>query len=379
MPRRSAPEERPYGAAADNLYRDPRTGIYFVRVSVRGRRQKRSTGETALGKARERAARLIADVRDASSGWRAGESPTWEAWWASVQDSYLVTKLPSASSRKLYAWAAEHPEVLRLFGRARLVDITPHDCQRLVARAGKRYSANTVRSLMSALSSIFGWAVEAKELERNPWARIARPAGEHRERVMTLAEQAALEAAIETPWFARYFRGLLASGLRASELLGLRLEGLRFDEELLDLVGKGGKRRQVPLLPSLRPVLEAQLPAAKRGRLFPYHLHTVQQQFERLGKRAGVEGVTAHVLRHTFATRWIEGGGDIFMLSEILGHSSVEITRRIYIHAAPESRIGPAKRLEAALGLVEGDRKVLEFPGAQTGPQPKRRAVSGSK
>jgi integrase/recombinase XerD len=254
-------------------------------------------------------------------------------------------------SRKLYTWAAEHQEVARMFTRQRLTDITPHDCERLVARLGRQLAPGSVRSAMSALSSIFGWAVKAKELATNPWAGIERPEGGQRERVMSLAEQDALLARIETPWFRRYFMALLSSGLRASEVLALTPAGCLWGAQLLDVMGKGQKPRQVPLLPSLVPHLKAQLPEAKDGRLFAFHLHTVQQQFERLGKRAKVAGVTAHVLRHTFATRWVEAGGDIYVLSKILGHASVEITERIYVHETPASRVAPALRLEAALGL----------------------------
>jgi integrase len=352
-----------YEAAADNLYRDPRTGIYFVQVQVRGRRRKRTTHETSFSKARERAARLVTELRDEATGWRAGESPTWDQWWASCEDSYLETELASEHSRALYRWAVAHRETERMFGRRRLSDITPQDCKRLVVRLGKTLAPGSVRSAMSALSSILGWAVAAKELAVNPWAGIERPVGGRRERVLTLAEQDALLAAVETPWFGRYIQVLLCSGLRASEALGLTEASVLWDAELIDLVGKGGKRRQVPLLPPLVPHLEAQLAAAKGGRLFPYHLHTVQQQFARLGQRAGVTGITAHVLRHTFATRWVEGGGDIYALSKILGHASVEITERIYVHEAPASRVALAKQLVVALGVAPAAAPKAAAPG----------------
>jgi integrase len=345
------PGARPYGAAANNLYQDPRTGIYFVRVMIRGRQRKRTTHETSLSKARERAPRIITELRDEAAGWRAGESPTWDQWWASVQDNYLEAKLPAKPSRQLYTWAATHPETVRLFLRQRLADITPQDCQRLVVRWGRTLTPGSVRSAMSALSSIFGWAVQARELERNPWRGIERPAGTSRKRVLALEEQRRLLAAVETPWFGRYIWTLLASGLRASEALSLRPAGLLWEARLIDVMGKGQKPRQVPLQPELEPHLRAQALEAAGGRVFPYHLHTVQQQFVRVRARAGLSGVTAHVLRHTFATRWVEGGGDIYLLSKILGHASVEITERIYVHETPASRVEPALRLGAALGL----------------------------
>jgi integrase len=354
-----------YGASADNIYKDPRgSGVFFVRLSVRGRRLKRSLHTTNIAVARVRAAKLATQLRDQAAGWAAGESPTWDQWLASVQDSYMLTLRPR--SRAHYAMVCKHPEVVRMFARQRLSDITPHDCQRLVGRLGRTLAPGTLRTRIAVLSAIFGWAVKAKELQVNPWVGLARPESEHRDRVMTLDEQRTLVAGITTPWFKRYFWALLASGLRAEELLELRVDGIRWDDELLDLEGKGGKRRQVPLLPQLAPILREQLPFAKKGRLFPYGLTTQWGHFTRLGRRTGIEGITAHVLRHTFATRWVEAGEDIYVLSKILGHASVKITERIYVHAKAQTRIAPAKRMAAALGLPALPAqvgKVLEFPG----------------
>jgi integrase len=53
-------------------------------------------------------------------------------------------------------------------------------------------------------------------------------------------------------------------------------------------------------------------------------------------KRAGMPKLRVHDLRHTFASRWVLDGGDIFRLSKILGHSSVVITQRVYAHLIPE-------------------------------------------
>lgn len=353
-----------YGASADNLYKDPRTGVFFVRLMIRGRTYKRTTHETSLSKAKERAPRIITELRDGVAGWGAGESPTWDAWWTSVQDSYVLALRPR--SRVHYAAVVKHPEVVRMFTRQRLSDITPHDCQRLLGRLGKTLAPTTVRARASILSAIFGWAVAAKELKVNPWVGLDRPDAEHRDRVVTLAEQATLVAGIRQPWFERYFWALLASGLRAEELLELEVDRILWDDELLDLEGKGGKARQVPLLPELVPILKAQLPGAKQGRLFPFALNTQWAQFKRLGERVGIEGVTAHTLRHTFATRWVEAGEDIYVLSRILGHSSVKITEAIYVHDRAKTRIPAAKRMSAALGLPALPPKpgqVLPFPG----------------
>lgn len=85
------------------------------------------------------------------------------------------------------------------------------------------------------------------------------------------------------------------------------------------------------------------------GTLVPIEPRTMENRYNRIMKNLGITGATFHTLRHTFATRSIEVGFDIKSLSEILGHSSVNITLNRYVHSSFELKTENMKKLEVLL------------------------------
>ena len=158
---------------------------------------------------------------------------------------------------------------------------------------------------------------------------------------------------------------LYATGLRISELVGLRLAAAQRDQRLLIVQGKGGKERMVPLSPAARRALAADhfLPnsgkapggkaaggkgtkAAKAASpwLFPSrsaegHItrHRVAQLLKELARRAQIDPakVSPHVLRHAFASHLLDHGADLRALQKMLGHADISTTQ-IYTHVLSE-------------------------------------------
>lgn len=85
------------------------------------------------------------------------------------------------------------------------------------------------------------------------------------------------------------------------------------------------------------------------GTLVPIEPRTMENRYNRIMKNLGIAGATFHTLRHTFATRSMELGFDIKSLSEILGHSSVNITLNRYVHSSFEMKTENMKKLEVLL------------------------------
>ncbi|HEV2809753.1 MAG TPA: tyrosine-type recombinase/integrase, partial [Acidimicrobiales bacterium] len=145
---------------------------------------------------------------------------------------------------------------------------------------------------------------------------------------------------------------LAITGLRLGEAVALTIRSLDGPpgERRLSVVGKGDKARVVPIYPALESVLGAYL--TSRARRFPRHdlagpgsplfVHhsgsalthrQVQYLIERLYVRAGIRaqvpaGALVHALRHTFATTALEGGANVVEVQQLLGHSSLDTTRR---------------------------------------------------
>ncbi len=143
---------------------------------------------------------------------------------------------------------------------------------------------------------------------------------------------------------------LYASGLRASELANLRISDLNIDIGYLRCLGKGGKERVVPVgrvaldaavtyLRDLRPRLFGPdsadfLLLSRTGR--PLTRIEIWRLVKKYAKRAGMHrNVTAHTLRHCFATHLLSGGADLRSVQEMLGHADIATTQ-IYTHVDHE-------------------------------------------
>ncbi len=142
------------------------------------------------------------------------------------------------------------------------------------------------------------------------------------------------------------FMVLLDTGLRIGELVSLQMDNANMTEGLLKVMGKGKKERIVPVGNKAQKALQRYI---FRNRPNPAHSgienvflsvhgtplteNSVKLMFARLARRSGVSRLHAHLCRHTFATRFLINGGDVFTLQQILGHSTLEMVRR-YVNLA---------------------------------------------
>ena len=139
---------------------------------------------------------------------------------------------------------------------------------------------------------------------------------------------------------------LYGCGLRVSELCGLDLREVMLDEEVLRVLGKGSKERVVPIMGSAarvmgeylsqwRPTLVGSKPTAavflnaRGGRITRQSVHAICEKYGRI--YAGREKLHPHTLRHSFATHMLEGGADLRVVQELLGHASISTTQ-LYTH-----------------------------------------------
>ncbi|MBN1485865.1 MAG: tyrosine recombinase XerC [Chloroflexia bacterium] len=162
---------------------------------------------------------------------------------------------------------------------------------------------------------------------------------------------------------------LYASGLRVGELVRLNLGDLDWDRRELRVLGKGGRSRIAivggPALQALRLYLQEarpQLAKANRptpalflnrlgGRLSDRSIRTLVTRYAR---QAGLEGdVSPHTLRHTFATHLLEGGADLRIVQELLGHARLTTTQR-YTHVS-QSHLRESYDRAFFLGPAEED------------------------
>lgn len=231
-------------------------------------------------------------------------------------------------------------------GVAELAALTPADLRAFLAvrRSEGLGNASAAREL-SAVRGFLGFATEGSvPTLKGPKQKRNVPRPVAPQDVVGLAEEAA-DAARE-PWVgARDFAILLllyGSGLRVAEALGLTGAALPLGD-VITVIGKRAKSRQVPLLPQVRAAIDAYVaacpyPMARDAALFrgarggDLNGEMVRRAVRHARRSLGLgERTTPHALRHSFATHLLGRGADLRALQELLGHASLSSTQ-IYTH-----------------------------------------------
>lgn len=241
---------------------------------------------------------------------------------------------------------------------------------------GKKLSPRTVHLHLSVLSGFSRFLMKEGLLKTNPVKLVSRPKMEQRlpvfyreesmqdyfsatesvvsaENLVLITGRDKTSEAIYSSRLRRLIVSLLfGTGIRRSELLGLRISSVDFGREVLKVHGKGDKMREIPLLPSLCEEISLYLQAVEtmegRGRsadepllvtfkgakLYPMYIdRAVKRELGQVGSITGRK--SPHVLRHTLATELLNEGTDLNAIKELLGHSSLAATQ-VYTHNSVE-------------------------------------------
>lgn len=219
-------------------------------------------------------------------------------------------------------------------------------------------SNKTLLNYHIALSALWTWMLKEGIARAHVVREVQAPKPEKREIVpFTLAEVKALlaavgrvrpytrpgqrvqdRAALQADRNRAMILMLLDTGLRASELCGLRLYQVDNRNCRVQVLGKGAVERSVPFSPRTAQALWRYLTlrgneiprdepvfVTSRGRAVDRN--QLGNMLEILGRRAGVQGVHPHRFRHTFATEFLKNGGGAYELQRLLGHSTLEMVR----------------------------------------------------
>ncbi len=175
---------------------------------------------------------------------------------------------------------------------------------------------------------------------------------------------------------------LLETGLRANELLSLRIEDVDLATgEVRVRNAKYGKERTVFLGPISSAVIREYIVDKKRGeKLIPLSYNGLYKRLKTIAKRSGlpVEKVRPHILRHTFATQAIRKGMSLPALQRLLGHSDIKITE-IYMHLVKEDLRREYTRVFSVQSNIEEERSRQASDGFIFCPNCGRRIPASSK
>jgi site-specific recombinase XerD len=281
------------------------------------------------------------------------------------------------------------------------------DLRAFLAELAGSSARTSVSQRLAAIRSFHRWAARAGLASGDPWGAIATPRLPRRlPRVLEVDQIERLLDAIEVvPGGDAELREAIAlrdraivetayaAGLRISELAGAAASALDLRRGELRVLGKGRKERigllgrpavaaleayleaGQPVLLARRPPARGAAPADDPDVLFlnhhgqPIGVRGLRYRIDRLCRAAGLpEGVSPHTLRHSFATHLLDGGADLRVVQELLGHESLATTQ-VYTHVSP-GRLRAAYVAAHPRAVAAGAARQAAAPTAVNRTQP---------
>ena len=235
-------------------------------------------------------------------------------------------------------------------------EIDRRTVRRYLAHLGTRgRSSRTIARQLSSLRRWFAWLRRQGDVTADPTAGLAAPKGPSRlphvlraDELHQLLDESSVRPGTPPEVTARddaVLEVLYGSGLRVSELCGLRTGDVDLDRRVITVWGKGAKQRSVPLSqPSVRALAawlhtcRAAMAGPTAGdRLFVNRLGRplTPRDVRRILDARAPSPTHPHALRHTYATHLLDGGADLRVVQELLGHADLTTTQ-LYTHVSRE-------------------------------------------
>lgn len=290
----------------------------------------------------------------------------FEEWLSAAQ---LRVKASTLANYRMKA----DKHILPEFGAFRYEQLTPrmlHDFMQRKLRSG--LSPKYVSDIVTVFKTMAKYASRVHGF-RNPIADVILPRAERREpELLSTPQQKRLTACLMKNLNPTSLCILLSlyTGLRIGEVCGLRWDDIDFGKSILTVrrtvqrINTGAGTRLLTDAPKSRtsrrsipvPVFLMELLQRLRkddgyvlsGTDRPTEPRTLQKRFKAILQKAGLPSIRYHSLRHQFATNCIRLGFDVKTLAEILGHASVEITLRLYVHSSMERKTECMNRVTIA-------------------------------
>lgn len=186
---------------------------------------------------------------------------------------------------------------------------------------GHDIAPTTVWHILSDVRCLLRWCEEVGLVERSPFPRRVMPRLQEQPPDRLSDAEVARVLAIREP-YGFVIRLALATGMRWGEMTRAQASHVEGDMLVVSQT-KSGRVRRIPLPPELLREIRGRV-----GRLVPYAEGSPGSFAKAVRRETGIEGFHVHQLRHTFACQWIERGGSLAALQQILGHASVVTTQR---------------------------------------------------
>lgn len=327
--------------------------VWYSKLKIDGKQIRRP-----LSSDRRIAENKLADLIKQRDAVKHGHSPR-DLSWKNFRSQYTSQ---SKTEKKENTWQGEERAfnwLEKVAPVSRLNQMTPALLDRarvkwIEAKRGKYVINRDLRSIKTAMY----WAERQEFVAKQDWAHvkfIKTPKG--RLHFLTAPELQKVRAVCRGVWLTILYLGARA-GLRPAEIYWLEWQDVDFERNRVHIapkeewIPKDYERRWVPMPPDLRAYLIELHKKQSAGRVLgdKEEIPTTDSMtvyFTRLATKAGVTA-TPYTLRHTYASHYVQNGGNIYKLKEYMGHASIETTQ-IYAHLAPSDA---DKTLETMPGIL---------------------------
>jgi len=265
---------------------------------------------------------------------------------------------------KKRSWQRDEYSIARLgafFGNRHLSQISLLLIEKYRLERKAKVSESTINRELACLKTILSVAIDWNKLVASfPLKKIELTKENNtRTRVLSPGEETRLMAEA-TPHLRPMITLALNTGMRLGEILKLRREHVNFTTRMITIPAENSKSKKSRLVPMKDEVLDLIRGLAPAGGFIfrkrngePYK--SVITGFKAACQQAkkdpddkkdpGIVGLVFHDLRHTFATRFIEAGGNVVILSKILGHSTISITYNRYCHPSNDAMLAAVENM----------------------------------
>lgn len=365
--------------------RKKENGLFEKRFTVNGKRY------SAYGHSAKECAKNEMEMREEIKAglYNSNKNVTLDAYFDEWEKS-RVGVIKNSSIEIIRSRYDNH--IKPVLGKTKVQKIEKREVIKLQQDLSKNLSATTTNSVIAVLKSVLNGAVDDEVIAKNPAMTVKplrtddRPkASETIHRALTREEQKAFMEEAKSEWLYEFFCFSLCTGMRINEITALKWSDIDYVNNVIHITKtlrwkKGGgitetppksktSRRDVPMNDTIKKVLQMQREkiALVYGDIFARQLDnniflgsngsraiasaTVGYSIDSVLKRLRQQGIeierfTHHAFRDTFATRYIEEGGNMQTLKKILGHNSLAMTADLYSHVLPDTKQQEMQQIE---------------------------------
>jgi integrase len=232
---------------------------------------------------------------------------------------------------------------IKCFGDKPLSGVKAADIETAVISAGANRAIGTYNYYIAIIKRIFNYALELELIKNSP-VRVKKKVNDNkRYRFLSTDEAERLLAACRkssTPYLYEMVFIALYTGMRLGEIQTLSADDVHDGTVYVKSIhAKSGKGRTIPLPNHVRKFFETAT--------FSYN-HDIKKSFATALRIAEITKFRFHDLRHTYASWLVQKGVDLYVVKELLGHSTIELTQR-YAHLAPNNKMNAVDRLEVII------------------------------